>query len=64
MLVSVLIFGGDIGIGGAVITVRGIHSIDDVDSVGGDCSDGHVCLRLVMVVVVVKASHFPEVQSP
>lgn len=62
MLVSVLIFGGDIGVG-AVITVRGIHSIDDVDSVGGDCSDGHVCLRLVMVVVV-KASHFPEVQSP
>lgn len=41
MLVLVLIFGGDIGVGGAVITVRGIHSIDDVDSVGGDRSDGH-----------------------
>lgn len=41
MLVSVLIFGGDIGVGGVVITVSGIHSVGDVDSVGGDCSDGH-----------------------
>lgn len=36
-----LIFGGDIGVGGVVITVSGIHSVGDVDSVGGDCSDGH-----------------------
>lgn len=42
MLVLVLIFGGDTGVAGVVISVGGIHSVGDVDNVGvgGDCSDG------------------------
>lgn len=43
VLVSVLIFGDGIGVGGVVVSVGGSHSVGDVDSVGvgGDCSDGH-----------------------
>lgn len=43
MLVSVLIFGDGIGVGGVVISVSGIHSIGDVDNV--------LVVTVVMVMV-------------
>lgn len=46
-----------------VLIIVGVDSIIGSVGIGGNCSGGHGCLLLLMVMIMVKANHYSEVQS-